>query len=124
MPRPQKKKIKLNEESVNDLFQEIYNDTHATRGEIKALFAKWNKFVNEGGEIAAIGKDITALIQSELKNQEQKLMLLKYLKEVVFNNDKKNGKDGGKSNEDFNNDDKSELLKFVKEQITESKKQK
>jgi hypothetical protein len=119
MPRPVRKKIKFTEESVNDLFQEYYNDTHSTRTEIKALFAKWNKFVNEGGEIAAIGKDITALLQIELKNQEQKLLLLKYLKDIVFTTEKKS-KDS-KEEDGLNSDEKSELVKMVKETMMKGK---
>jgi len=119
MPRPQKKKIKFTEESVNELFQEYYNDTLTVRSEIKALFAKWNKFVNEGGEIAAIGKDITALLGIELKNQEQKLLLLKYLKEIVFNSEKKS-KDSDK-NEEINHDEKSEIIRMVKQSMQKDK---
>lgn len=120
MPRPQKKKLKFTEESVNEYMQELYNDTISTRSEIKALFAKWTKHVNEGGEIAAIGKDIIGLLGSELKNQEQRIMLLKFLKEIVFVPSDKKGK-GQPEGDNLNTDDKSELINFVKETLKERK---
>lgn len=90
MPRPVRKKLKFDEESVNKLLQEIYDDTHNIRAKITRLFTKWEIKVKEGGEIQAIGDQIVKLIAAEAKNQDQKIMLLKYLKEVVFD-----GKDGG-----------------------------
>ncbi len=84
MPRPKKRKIKFDEESVNGLLQEIYDDTHNIRAQIKRLYTKWETKVKEGGEIQALGDQIVKLIAAEAKNQDQKIMLLKYLKEVVF----------------------------------------
>lgn len=119
MPRPQKKKLKFTEESVNDFLQELYNDSLYIRTEVKNLKDKWTKHVNEGGEIAAIGKDIIGLLNAESKNQEQRIMLFKYLKEIVFAPDKTKGET---SQESINKDDKSELLKMVRETLTEKKK--
>jgi len=83
-PRPKRRKIKFDEESVNNLLQEIYDDSHNIRAQIKRLYTKWETKVKEGGEIQAIGDQIVKLIASEAKNQDQKIMLLKFLKEVVF----------------------------------------
>ena len=84
MARPQRKKLRFDEESVNKLLQEIYDDSHNIRAKIIRLFTKWEAKVKEGGEIAAIGDQIVKLLATESKNQDQKIMLLKYLKEVVF----------------------------------------
>jgi len=84
MPRPKRKKIKFDEVSVNNLLQEIYDDSHNIRAQIKRLYTKWETKVKEGGEIQALGDSIVKLIAAEAKNQDQKIMLLKYLKEVVF----------------------------------------
>lgn len=83
-PRPVRKKLTFDEESVNKLLQEIYDDSHNMKSKINRLFLKWEQKVKEGGEIAAIGEQIIKLIGAEAKNQDQKIMLLKYLKEVVF----------------------------------------
>jgi hypothetical protein len=95
MPRPKRKKLKLDEESVNKLLQEIYDESHNIKAKIIRLYNKWEVNVKEPGEVQAIGGEIIKLIAAEAKNQEQKIMILKYLKEVVF--DKKDGAVFGKT---------------------------
>ena len=113
MARPKRKKIKFDEGSVNDLLQEIYNDSHNIKAKITRLFTKWEKHAKEGGEIAAIGDQIVKLISAEAKNQDQKIMLLKYLKEVVFNKESINA--SKKENEDaITSDERNELINMVK----------
>ena len=127
--RPQRKKIKFDEESVNNLFQEIYNDSHNQKAKIARLFTKWEVKVKEGGEIQAIGDQIVKVIGLEAKNVDQKIMLLKFLKEVVFDN-KSGGSGSGeqsKSNEVGENisaDRRNELLNFVQEEIERKEKNK
>ena len=84
MPRPTRKKLKFDEESVNSLLQECYDDTFNIRSEIRALFNKWNVKVKDANEIQALGDQIIKLINAQSKNQDQKLTLLKYLKDVVY----------------------------------------
>lgn len=85
MPRPTRFKIKFNDEdSANKLLQEIYNESHIIKANITRLFTKWEKDVKENGDIAAIGDTIIKLISAQGKNQDQKIMLLKFLKEVVY----------------------------------------
>jgi hypothetical protein len=85
------------EDAVNDLLQEIYNESHNIRAHIISLFSKWNKDVNENGEIAAVGDKILKLIAALSKNQDQKIMILKYLKEVQFENENSNTSTESKS---------------------------
>jgi hypothetical protein len=94
MPRVIRKKLKFDEESVNNLLQEIYNESYNIKAKITRLYTKWELKVKEGGEIQAIGDAIIKLIAAEAKNQDQKIMLLKYLKEVVFDNTVKAGNGG------------------------------
>lgn len=125
MPRPQRRKLTFNEESVNKLLQEIYDETHNIKAKLNRLFTKWEQKVKEGGEIAAIGDQIVKLIAAEAKNQEQKIMLLRYLKEVVFDkNNSGSSFSGEKSSNakktedrDVTSDERNELLDFVKSQI-------
>jgi len=93
--RPKRKQLKFDEESVNNLLQEIYNDSHNIKAEITRLYNKWETKVKEPGEIQAFGGEIIKLIAAKAKNQEQKIMILKYLKEVVF--DKREGAVFGKT---------------------------
>jgi len=84
MARPKRKQLKFNEESVNKLLQEIYDESHNNKAVITRLFNKWEVKIKESGEIQAIGDQVIKLIGAQAKNQEQKIMILKYLKEVVF----------------------------------------
>ena len=122
MPRPIRKKLQFDEASVNKLLQEIYDDSFNIKAKITRLFIKWETKVKEGGEIAAIGDQVVKLIAAEAKNQDQKIMLLKYLKEVVFDN-KSNGGDATKSEEigTLTSDRRNELLNFVQSEIERKK---
>jgi len=124
MPRPLRKRLQFNEESVNKLLQEIYDDSYNIKAKITRLFTKWETKVKESGEVAAIGDQIVKLIAAEAKNQDQKIMLLKYLKEVVFDNKSNNNNETSKSEETgtLTTDRRNELLNFVQSEI-ERKKQ-
>jgi hypothetical protein len=108
MPRPPRRQLKFDEDSVNKLLQEIYDESHNIKAKIARLFSKWETKVKESGEVAAIGDQIVKLIAAEAKNQDQKIMLLRYLKEVVFEN-----KDGGSTNTGKSGNDKPEDKKYV-----------
>jgi hypothetical protein len=124
--RPKRRRIKFDEESVNNLLQEIYDESFNQRAKITRLFVKWENKVKEGGEIAAIGDQIVKLIAAEAKNQDQKIMLLKYLKEVVFDVKTNNSnKEKDKEEDDVvSSDRRNELLSFVEQQIEEKRKEK
>lgn len=128
MARPQRKRLKFDEESVNKLLQEIYDESHNIRAKIIRLYTKWELKVKEGGEIAAIGDQIVKLISAEAKNQDQKIMLLKYLKEVVFDNKSDtNNNETSKKSEDsgtLSSDRRNELLNFVQSEIERKEKEK
>lgn len=119
MARPVRKKIKFNEDSVNELLQEIYDESFNIKAKIGRLFAKWEVKVKDGGEIAALGDQIIKLIAAEAKNQDQKIMLLKYLKDIVS---EKNGNKVKESEEDkgeISSDRRNELLNMVKRAVEE-----
>lgn len=117
--RPKRKKIRFNEESVNDLFQEIYNDSHNIKAQITRLYTKWETRVKENGEVAAIGDQIVKLIAAQAKNQDQKIMLLRYLKEVVFDKNSSNIGNNVPLEEQgsVGTDRRNELLNFVEHEI-------
>ena len=120
MPRPSRNVLKFNEDSVNKLLQEIYNDSHNIKAKIVRLFTKWEQKVKEGGEIQAIGDQIVKLISAEAKNQDQKIMLLKYLKDVVFldkNSNKSNDSDNIENHGNPSSDRRNELLSMVRDEL-------
>jgi hypothetical protein len=136
--RPIRKVIAFDEESANKLLQEIYNDSYNQKAKITRLFTKWELKVKEGAEIQAIGDQIIKVIALEAKNVDQKIMLLKFLKEVVFDNNVKagntpNGNTNTNSSKSSSDEDgditaerRLELLTMVQEHFEkeEDKKQK
>lgn len=123
MARIKRKKLEFTEDSVNEFMQEIYNDTHNIRAKINRLFTKWEARVKEGGEIQAIGDQIVKLIAAEAKNQDQKIMLLKYLKDVVFDRTKSsdNKKSDNDDDEVISSKDRNELISMVKKEMARNK---
>jgi len=121
MARTVRRKLKFDETSVNNLLQEIYDQSHNINAKIARLFTKWETKVKEGGEIAALGESIVKLISAEAKNQDQKIVLLRYLKEVVF--DKKNN-DTAKyeDNEVVSTDRRNELLDMAEKMVNNKDK--
>ena len=122
MPRPPRRQLKFDEDSVNKLLQEIYDESHNIKAKISRLFTKWEVKVKESGEVAAIGDQIVKLIAAEAKNQDQKIMLLRYLKEVVF--DKGGNGSGNNTNNNVkeesgnvSTDRRNELLNFVADEL-------
>jgi hypothetical protein len=127
MARPQRKRLQFDEESVNKLLQEIYDESHNIKAKITRLFTKWEIKVKEGGEIAAIGDQIVKLISAEAKNQDQKIMLLKYLKEVVFDNKSNNGNNTPSKAEETGEitpERRQELLNFVQKEVERKEREK
>lgn len=120
MPRPIRKKIKFDEESVNRLLQEVYDDSHIIRAKITRLMTKWEVKIKENGEIQALGDTIVKLIGAEAKNQDQKIMLLKYLKEVVYDNKTTNDSQP-KENGQVDSDRRNELISMVQNEIEKRK---
>lgn len=126
MSRPKRKKLKFDEESVNKLLQEIYDESHNQKAKITRLFTKWETKIKETGEVAAIGDQIVKLIAAEAKNQDQKIMLLRYLKEVVFDKKGEGGSIKGQTSSEetgeISTDRRNELLNFVHDELEKKKK--
>jgi len=121
MARPKRRKLKFDEESVNALLQEIYNDTHRIRQRITTLFTKWENQVNDRDEVAAIGEQIVKLITAEAKTQDQKITLLKYLKDVVYDKNKQDNESDDK-NKEVDSEKRNELIEMVQKEMNKDKK--
>lgn len=114
--RPKRKKIKFTEDSVNDLLQEIYNDTHIIRTRIVRILTKWEAKIKENGEIAAMGDQIIKLISEEGKSQDKKIALLKILREIVYTN-KDDTKSSDDSKDEISDSRRDELYDMVENAI-------
>jgi hypothetical protein len=115
MPRPARKRLKFDEESMNDLLQEIYDDSHNIKQKAIRLFNKWEVKIKETGEVAAIGDQLIKLIAAEAKNADQKLLMLKYLKEVVYDSKIKNNDD--EKGDDITSDSRQALIEMVHDEM-------
>jgi hypothetical protein len=115
MARPTRKKLTFDEESVNKLLQEIYDESFNIKAKIARLFSKWEVKIKDNAEIAVIGDQIVKLIAAEAKNQDQKIMLLKYLKEVVFDNNVQSKKTEAQDTGDISTERRNALLTIVRD---------
>jgi len=119
MPRKKRTKLKFTEDGVNQYMQELYDDSFTLKSKIDVLFRKWEAKIKEGGEIAAMGDSIVKLIGAMAKNQDQRIMILKYLKEIVFV-DGKNGENTPESG----NTDREAIIKAAQDAMKELEKKK
>lgn len=84
MPRAKRKQIKFTEDSLNELYQELYNDTHNFKAEVRTILAKWSPYIKDEGNVAGMGKDIVNLMNAIARTNDQKIILVKILKDIVF----------------------------------------
>lgn len=120
MARPKRRQLKFDEDSVNKLLQEIYDESFNVKAKIARLFTKWETKVKESGEVAAIGDQIVKLIAAEAKNQDQKIVLLRYLKEVVFDNKNGSGSSDKMDDEErkkITSNRRNELVEMVQDEL-------
>ena len=114
MARPIRKKLQFgNEESLNGFLQEIYNESHNIRAQVITLFNQWNSKAKENGEIAVIGDKIAKLLALLSKNQDQKIMLLKHLKDSIYIDKKGDSKDIEQNKSEISTNEKDDLDAFV-----------
>lgn len=124
MARIKRKKILVNDEnSINDLIQEIYNDAHQIRSSIVALFNKWNGMAKEEGQIAAFGKEVVSLINSLARNQDQKIAMVKILSDILYKKNTGTSDDSKKKNTGDDENDLSETAKADLRKMIEEARQ-
>lgn len=112
MPRIKRKRINFTEDSLNELYQELYNDSHNFKAEVRAILSKWGPYIKDEGNVAAMGKDVVNLMNAIARTNDQKIILLKILKDIVF---AKNGLEGGNSSPAANPNDNPEQITLSEE---------
>ena len=123
MPRPIRKKLTFDVDSVNKLLQEIYDESHNIKAKINRLFTKWETKAKDTDNIAVLSDSIVKLINAEAKNQDQKIMLLRYLKEVVFDNNKQSSKNADDTvGQEVTSERRNELLDMVRKELDKKQK--
>jgi len=120
--RPRKLQLNFDRDSINKLLQECYRDSHSYKSTINQLFTKWEKEAQEGPDIAAIGDSIIKALQLHLKNQDQKLLILKYLKDVVFAAESSKNEDNTQQN--LEDEARNAIIDMANEKLEDAKKAK
>lgn len=118
MARVKRKAIKFTEESLNELYQELYNDTHNYKAQVTAILARWSPLIKDEGNIAAMGKDIVNLMNAIARTNDQKIVLVKILKDIVFAKNEINDSNSNNSNPDqvtLSDEAKMELMRMADE---------
>lgn len=116
MARVKRKAIKFTEESLNELYQELYNDTHNYKAQVTAILARWSPLIKDEGNIAAMGKDIVNLMNAIARTNDQKIVLVKILKDIVFAKNEINDSNSNNSNPDqvtLSDEAKMELMRMA-----------
>ncbi len=116
MPRIKRNRIKFTEESLNSMYQEVYNDTFNFKAKVDSLISKWSIHIKDEGNIAALGKEIVALMNQIGKTNDQKIVLLKLLKDIVYsvkNSETSNKSETGQVS--ISADAKNELMRMAEE---------
>lgn len=119
MPRSKRKQIKFTEDSLNDLYQELYNDTHNFKAEVRVILAKWSPYIKDEGNVAGMGKDIVNLMNAIARTNDQKIILVKILKDIVFAKkgiiDQSNNSNDNSEQVTLSDDAKKELMRMADE---------
>lgn len=119
MPRPSRKKIAFTEKSLNDLYQEVYNDQINLKIKIVRLFNKWEASAKNAEDINLIAQQILKAIDCEAKVGDQKIIILKVLKDIIkdkttiLSKVAKGKSEDEKENEVMNADDQMQLLDLI-----------
>ena len=86
--RGRKQKITIDEESLERILDECYNETNDLKTEINNIYTIWNTKVVEIGEIAAVGKDIVKLLDQRDKVIDKKLRVAQQIHNIISEKNK------------------------------------
>lgn len=117
MPRIKRKRIEFTLESLNDMYQECYNDSYNFKAQLTAVLSRWSPMIKDESNVAAMGKEIVALLNSIGKTNDQKIVLLKILKDIVMEKNVDSGKTTSAADAQVSISDeaKQELMKMAEE---------
>lgn len=117
MPKPARKKLKLTEESLNELYQELYNENHNLKNKTARLFLKLDTLAKGQDGAALLGEQIIKAVNLELGVHDKKINLLKVVKDVIRDKnalENKKSKDVGDENKpDITENEKNELFELI-----------
>lgn len=117
MPRIKRKRIEFTLESLNDMYQECYNDSYNFKAQLTAVLSRWSPMIKDESNVSAMGKEIVALLNSIGKTNDQKIVLLKILKDIVMEKTVDTGKttSAADAQVSISEEAKQELMKMAEE---------
>lgn len=88
--RGRKSKITIDENGLEKLLDECYNETNNLKSEISNLFNIWNNKVVEINEIAVVGKEVVKLLDQRDKIIDKKLKIAQQIHNIISEKNKLN----------------------------------
>lgn len=83
MRRSGRKKIQLNEDTIQRLLDECYVEANELNAELNNLYIVWNSKVGDLNEIAVLGKDIVKVLDQRDKLIDKKLKVAQQIQNIL-----------------------------------------
>jgi hypothetical protein len=87
-----RKKITLDEDSLQRILDECYYETIDLKHEISNLYATWSAKVGDINEIAVVGKDVVKLLDQRDKIIDKKLKVAQQIHSIISDKTKEDTK--------------------------------
>jgi hypothetical protein len=87
-----RKKITLDEDSLQRILDECYYETIDLKHEISNLYATWSAKVGDINEIAVVGKDVVKLLDQRDKIIDKKLRVAQQIHSIISDKTKEDTK--------------------------------
>jgi hypothetical protein len=110
MPRITKKRLAFTKDSMLEVLQECYYETHNIRQDTIILINKWKPKATEKEDIAMIGKQLVDLMTKRENVLGKKLEVVRIMKDIVYSDVKTS-----KANTPNSNDENEDLYSFAEE---------
>lgn len=78
-----KKRILLDEETIQRLLDECYNETNDINIELTNLYVTWNSKIGDLNEIAVLGKEVLKALDQKDKLIEKKLRVAQQIQNIL-----------------------------------------
>tara|TARA_R110000803_G_C11989141_1_gene321707 strand:- start:4897 stop:5277 length:381 start_codon:yes stop_codon:yes gene_type:complete len=111
MPRPKRKSVKLDTESITKILQESYNETCDVRSKAIAMLNKQTKDVNDNNDIQQVGKINNELLRIIDSSIGKKLDIVKLQVNVVKTAESSNT---SSNSPDLTDEDKALIEEMIK----------
>lgn len=112
-----RKKITIDEDTLQRILDECYQETNDLKTEISNIYTVWNTKIVEIGEIAAVGKDVVKLLDQRDKVIDKKLKIAQQIHAVLAENTRQERAQLSKSKIDDKSDEPGYLPDELNDKI-------